>query len=245
MAERGSPPVVVADPPSSQRGSGLVANEARDLGRGPEVWQQGTATDGTPDVFTTDVEADLPLFLAQDFDAAFPCLVQRYTDLVYSVALRLVRDPAEAEEVAQDTFLRAHRALESYGPERRLEMRIRPWLARIALNLARNRLRRGPRGEVPLDELMEFRGPARDEPARVLERRESARHWAGLLATLPAAQRQAVELRHVEGLSYAEVAEVLDRPIGTVKAHVHRGVRLLRDRYEQDAGSLSLEGTHP
>jgi DNA-directed RNA polymerase specialized sigma24 family protein len=54
-----------------------------------------------------------------------------------------------------------------------------------------------------------------------------------------------VELRHVEGLSYAEVAEALDRPIGTVKAHVHRGVRLLRERYELDARSQRLEGIHP
>lgn len=191
-------------------------------------------------MFTTDVEAELTILLAQDFDAAFPCLVKRYADLVYGVAMRLVRDPDEAEEVAQDTFMRAHRALEGYSAERRLEMRLRPWLARIALNLARNRLRRGPHGEVPLDDIAEFHAPRRAEPAEVAERRESARHWVGLLATLPAAQRLAVELRHVDGLSYAEVAETLDRPIGTVKAHVHRGVRLLRERYEE---SLLLEGT--
>jgi RNA polymerase sigma-70 factor (ECF subfamily) len=191
-------------------------------------------------VFTTDVEAELTMMLAQDFDAAFPCLVQRYADLVYGVAMRLVRDPADAEEVAQDTFMRAHRALESYSAERRLEMRLRPWLARIAVNLARNRLRRGSRGEVPLDDVVEFRAPRRHEPALVLERRESAREWAALLGTLPAAQRLAVELRHVDGLSYTELAETLDRPVGTVKAHVHRGVRSLRERYEE---SLRLEGT--
>jgi RNA polymerase sigma-70 factor (ECF subfamily) len=209
-------------------------------------------------VFTTDVDDDLPMLLAADLDAAFPCLVDRYTDLVYAVALRVVRDAADAEEVAQDCFLRAHRALESYPAERRLEMRVRPWLARIALNLARNRLRRGPRGDLALDELPELRAtaPTADGPAAVVERRESGREWAALLATLPEAQRTAVALRHVDGLSYAEVALVLDRPVGTVKAHVHRGIRTLRDRYAarepyeardraQDAPGrrLVLEGT--
>ena len=92
-------------------------------------------------MFTTDVEADLPMLLAADFDAAFPCLVRTYTDLVYSVAVRVVRDPTEAEEVAQDTFVRAYRALEGYDSERRTQMRFKPWLAQIALNLARNRRR--------------------------------------------------------------------------------------------------------
>jgi len=188
-------------------------------------------------VFTTDVEADLPLLLAADLDAAFPCVVERYTDVVYSVALRLVRSPAEAEEVAQDTFIRAHRALEDYPPERRRGMRLRPWLARIALNLARNRLRRGHHGEVALDDFVEATSaaPRSHEPAEIAERREAGRYWQGLLATLPESQRVAVALRHVDGLSYAEVAETLDRPIGTVKSHVHRGVRQLRDRHERQA----------
>jgi len=191
-------------------------------------------------VFTVDVEADLTPLLGHDLDAAFPCVVQRYTDLVYAVALRVVGDPTDAEEVAQDTFMRAHRALESYPMERRMEMRLRPWLARIALNLARNRLRRRRPAQVPLDDAAGLRDETSSGPAGTAERRESAREWAALLATLPAAHRVAVELRHVDGLSYAELAEALDKPIGTVKAHVHRGVRLLRERYEASGAS---EGT--
>jgi RNA polymerase sigma-70 factor (ECF subfamily) len=194
------------------------------------------------------VEAELPMLLAVDFDAAFPCLVQRYSGLVFGVALRLVRDPAEAEEVAQDTFMRAFRALEGYSPERRREMRLRPWLARIALNLARNRIRRDRHGEVALDDMIEATAaaPRRDEPSEITERRETAHSWRSLLATLPEPQRMAVELRHVHGLSYAEVAEALDRPIGTVKAHVHRGVRQLRERYERHQRQVpELEGIRP
>ena len=71
-------------------------------------------------------------------------------------------------------------------------------------------------------------------PARSTEERESIRMWRRLLAALPGPQRAAVGLRHVDGLSYPEVATALDRPIGTVKSDVHRGVRTLRRAYEAE-----------
>jgi RNA polymerase sigma-70 factor (ECF subfamily) len=75
--------------------------------------------------------------------------------------------------------------------------------------------------------------PAAAEPAAVAERGQERELLAGLLAGLPRAYREAVVLRHVEGLPYAEVAEVLGRPVGTVKTHVHRGVRQLRVELER------------
>ena len=75
--------------------------------------------------------------------------------------------------------------------------------------------------------------PAVAEPAAVAERGQERELLAGLLAGLPRAYREAVVLRHVEGLPYAEVAEVLGRPVGTVKTHVHRGVRQLRVELER------------
>jgi RNA polymerase sigma-70 factor (ECF subfamily) len=75
--------------------------------------------------------------------------------------------------------------------------------------------------------------PAAAEPAAVAERHEDTERWAELLAALPRGWREAVVLRHVEGLPYAEVAEVLGRPVGTVKTHVHRGVRQLREQLRQ------------
>jgi RNA polymerase sigma-70 factor, ECF subfamily len=70
------------------------------------------------------------------------------------------------------------------------------------------------------------------EPAEVAERGQERERWAELLAALPRGYREAVVLRHVEGLPYAEVAEILGRPVGTVKTHVHRGVRQLRQELE-------------
>jgi RNA polymerase sigma factor (sigma-70 family) len=179
---------------------------------------------------------ELPARLARDLDGSFEALVVAHQRLVFGLALRVVGDRGDAEEVAQDTFARAYHALAGYEAERVAAMRLRPWLARIALNLARNRVRRRPPPARPLEDgdgrPLAVAAPAAAEPAAVAERRQELDFWAGLLAGLPRGQREAVVLRHVEGLPYAEVAEVLGRPVGTVKTHVHRGVRQLRERLE-------------
>ena len=183
-----------------------------------------------------DTDPELPARLARDLDGSFETLVVAHQRLVFGLALRVVGDRADAEEVAQDTFVRAYRALAGYEAERVAAMRLRPWLAQIALNLARNRVRRRPPPHRPLEDgdgqPLAVAGPAAAEPAELAERRVERDVWVGLLAGLPRGQREAVVLRHVEGLPYAEVAEVLGRPVGTVKTHVHRGVRQLRERLE-------------
>ena len=184
-----------------------------------------------------DIQPELPDRLARDLDGSFDDLVRVHQRLVFGLALRVVGDRADAEEVAQDTFERAYHALAGYEAERVAAMRLRPWLARIALNLARNRLRRRPPPARPLEDgdgqPLAVPAPAAAEPAAVAERVQERELLAGLLAGLPRAYREAVVLRHVEGLPYAEVAEVLGRPVGTVKTHVHRGVRQLRVELER------------
>ena len=110
-----------------------------------------------------------------------------------------------------------------YPPARIRELRLRGWLTTILLNAGRNRarVRRVPTTELAFEPGAE---PA-DDP---LTRRDDRETWARLLAGLSPAQRTAVVLRHVDGLSYAEIAEATGRPEGTVKAHVHRGLAALR-----------------
>jgi len=79
--------------------------------------------------------------LATDVDEAFPELVGAHQDLVFGVALRVVGNGATAQDVAQEAFVRAYRALKRYPPGRIRDLHVRPWLARIALNAARNNLR--------------------------------------------------------------------------------------------------------
>jgi RNA polymerase sigma-70 factor (ECF subfamily) len=177
--------------------------------------------------------------LAADVDASFEELVRSEQQFVFGVARRLTLDPHDAEEVAQEAFVRAYRALQGYEPVRIRTLHVRPWLAQIALNVQRNRVRRRPGAEiVPLDPSGE-RGPstaAGEGPDAEAERsawRRACRAW---LDSLPASYRLPVALRYVDGLSYAEVAEVLERPVGTVKAQVHRGLVMLRTIVDREGG---------
>ena len=175
-----------------------------------------------------------PERLALDLDGSFETLVEHHKDLVFGVARRMTPQPADAEEVTQEAFLRAYRALQGYAPERRRELRLRGWLARITINLARNRARDADPLAVGLDGQADPPADGERDPSRIVERRESTAMWSRLLEGLPTRYRAAVGLRHVDGLSYPELAEALGRPLGTVKSDVHRGVRLLRAAYENE-----------
>jgi RNA polymerase sigma-70 factor (ECF subfamily) len=181
-----------------------------------------------------DADTALAHRLATDVEAAFPALVAAHQDRLYTIALRLLGDRRDAEEVAQDALVRAYRAVREYPPERVVALRLRPWLASIAVNLARNRRRRIDDRQPPgsLDPMLGagFDPPAdgRGAPAATADRRETQRELASALLRLTPAVRAAIVLRHVDGLSVAEVAEALGRPEGTVKAQVHRGLRELR-----------------
>ncbi|HEV7678466.1 MAG TPA: sigma-70 family RNA polymerase sigma factor [Candidatus Dormibacteraeota bacterium] len=175
----------------------------------------------------------LNALLACDLDAGFERMVRTHQDRIYGLALSLTGNTRDAEEVAQDAFVRAHRALAGYAPERIRELKLRAWLHRIALNVVRNRVRVRRVVTQPLDGAAELADTAATTPEGAALRRESAEEMRLLVLSLPAAYRDAVVLRHVQQLSYVEAAEVLGRPVGTVKANVHRGVGMLR---------LALEG---
>ena len=186
-----------------------------------------------------DNDSPLAAALADDLDGSFETLVRAHQDRLYSIALRVLGDPGDAEEAAQDAFVRAYRAMAGYDPARIRELRLRPWLATIVLNLCRSRLTRRPAAarhalslDAPLPGDLEPRADDRTGPVAIADARSAAHDWAGLLLTLPPAYRSAVVLRHVDGLSYPELAIALDRPEGTVKAQVHRGLAMLRTAFE-------------
>lgn len=178
---------------------------------------------------------DVTVRLAADLDGAFEQLALAYQRRLYAFALRMTGRREDAEEIVQDTFVRAYRALASYPRERILALRLRPWLFQIAANVARNRVRKTTLDTVPMtsgrDDQPAY-DPAEDEaigPEAMAERSERRREIATALLALPERHRAAVVLRHVEGLGYEEIAMALGHPVGTVKAHVHRGVLELRD----------------
>jgi RNA polymerase sigma-70 factor (ECF subfamily) len=188
---------------------------------------------------TMDTDSPLINALARDLDGSFEALVLAHQDRIFSIALRMLGDPHDAEEAAQDAFVRAYRALGTYDPARIRELRLRPWLATIVLNLCRSRLTRRPAAtkaalslDLALPGELEPRADEAHGPAATSAANDTRQAWAELLMTLPPAYRSAVVLRHVDGLSYPEVARALDRPEGTVKAQVHRGLALLRTAFE-------------
>ena len=192
-----------------------------------------------------DTDAHLAVRLSLDLDRAFPALVADHSNRLYTIALRLLGDPRDAEEVAQDALVRAYRAMAGYSPERIRELRLRPWLASISVNLAHNRRRRHDDRRPPaqLEPLLDAGFDPSDASAAsgpaATARRESILELAELLLELPAPMREAITLRHVDGLSVAETAEALGRPEGTVKAQVARGLERLR------AGLEARRDPHP
>jgi RNA polymerase sigma-70 factor (ECF subfamily) len=199
-----------------------------------------------------DTDAALANGLARDLEAAFPILVANHQDRLYTIALRLLGDRRDAEEVAQDALVRAFRAMRGYPRERVAALRLRPWLASITVNLARNRRRRLDDRQPPssLEPMVAggFDLPAdgQGSPQTTADRRETKRELAAALLVLTPAVRAAIVLRHVDGLSVAEAAEALGKPEGTIKAQVHRGLRELRAALEfEHQASPTTRGTTP
>ncbi|HEY2887532.1 MAG TPA: sigma factor, partial [Candidatus Limnocylindrales bacterium] len=146
-----------------------------------------------------DTDSALIDALAADLDGSFESLVLAHQDRIYSIALRVLGDPRDAEEAAQDAFVRAYRALGGYDATRIRGLRLRPWLSTIVLNLCRSRLTRRPpaaRTTLSLDLALpgglEPRTGDSHGPASAAAARATAEEWASLLLTLPPAYRSAV-----------------------------------------------------
>lgn len=168
--------------------------------------------------------------MAADLDGGFPKLVDATRHRVYSLALSLTRSPHDAEDVAQDAYVRAYRALRTYPRARIKALQVRPWLAKIALNVWRNRIRGVRRETDQLDK--KIPSDARESPDEAAQRSESAALLRALLTRLPERYRLAVVMRHAYDIPYAEAAQALGIPVGTLKANVHRGTRMLREAYQ-------------
>jgi RNA polymerase sigma-70 factor, ECF subfamily len=164
----------------------------------------------------------------------FESIVDEYQRRLYGFALRMTGNREDAEEIVQDAFVRAYRALSKMDPAQRAELRLQPWLYTITLNVTRNRLRSKRPTNVALDALADpdallnetQEGP--DQPEAIVERGTDMALVEQALLQLPMHLRAAATLRFIEGRSHPEIAEILDQPIGTVKSHVHRAVRILR-----------------
>jgi RNA polymerase sigma-70 factor (ECF subfamily) len=162
-------------------------------------------------------------------DAEFARAALSHIDSLYGTALRLTRRAADAEDLVQDTYLKAFRSSHQFEPGSNLKA----WLFTILHNTFRNIRRHDGRSPVDVDsdavERAANDGPADQSPEQILTRRTLDVDLQAALDALPDAFRQAVWLRDVEELSYAEMAKVLDVPIGTVMSRISRGRRALSE----------------
>jgi RNA polymerase sigma-70 factor, ECF subfamily len=152
---------------------------------------------------------------------AFEQLVERHRDVVFRVIARLLDDDAEAEDLTQDTFLRAFHRLERY----RGDAPFRSWLLRIAHNTAVTYVTQSGRVAAhPMDVAGEEAAGAVEagSPAEQLERRERRQRLDKKLKGLGRAHRTVLVLRDIEGLSYEEIARITESPVGSVKGRLHR-----------------------
>ena len=167
---------------------------------------------------------------------AFREIVHRYQAPVYRLMVRMMRDPSRAEELAQDTFVKAFRSLHTYDEQRKFHA----WLLAIARNVAIDELRRGRLQTLPLEapgadglpvrELLEADGPT---PALVVERIELAKALESAIACLRPEYREVVTLRHEQELDYSEIAEITGQPVGTIKSSLHRARKELAEHMER------------
>jgi RNA polymerase sigma-70 factor (ECF subfamily) len=157
---------------------------------------------------------------------AFDLLVRKYQHKVAKLVSRYVRDRREVEDVTQEAFIKAYRAIGGF----RGESAFYTWLYRIAVNTAKNYLesqgRRPPGSDMEIEsaELIEGGEGLRDQatPERQMLTNEIATTVHRVLEHLPPDLRTAITLREIEGMSYEEIAEVMDCPIGTVRSRIFR-----------------------
>lgn len=218
------------------------------LGRAPERisrWNTGTegalvGTQALTIIATVTQRGEEPAtdealaVKARDGDQdAFAELVRRYQQGVVNLAYRLVGNREEALDLSQEIFLRVYENLDRFDPRRPF----RPWLYRIATNYCYDFLRRQGRRRDSVEEVSLAEGEAvangHVDPEDALLQGEVQRVVEEVIASLPARYRPVVILRYVEGMSYQEIAEALQLPLGTVKTYLHRSRELLRIALEE------------
>ncbi len=159
-------------------------------------------------------------------NSAFDLLVRKYQHRIGALVYRFVPDHAESQDVTQEAFMRAYRAMGNF----RADSQFYTWLYRIAVNTAKNHLvamkRRPPTADIAAEDAEHHAGAGRlhdhDTPEHQLLRQEIERSVSDTVAGLPEDLRQAITLREVDGRSYEEIAQMMQCPIGTVRSRIFR-----------------------
>ncbi|HEX4964979.1 MAG TPA: sigma-70 family RNA polymerase sigma factor [Thermoanaerobaculia bacterium] len=178
-------------------------------------------------------DAELVASTLRGSQDAFRQLVLRFERPVYTLLQRMVQDPAAAEDLAQDVFVKAYRRLDSFDPQ----WKFSSWLFKIAHNTAIDHLRHGAPETVPLETDEEGRGGlatvladgGTEDPQAAAQRRDLARSLERAISRLRPEYRLAVVMFYAQGASYQEICEATGLPLGTVKTNLHRARKELAE----------------
>jgi RNA polymerase sigma-70 factor (ECF subfamily) len=178
-------------------------------------------------------DRDLALRARRGDAEAFGELVRRYQVSVFNVCYRLLGERREAEDMAQEAFIRAYERLDTFN----VDLPFGPWMRRVAANVCLNRLERARRApvSVPLDDERDPEAGGGD-PAAAREHTERAEAVRAAILSLPPHHRAVIELRHFQELSYDEIAATLRIPLSDVKSHLFRARKALAGMLRPDTG---------
>ncbi|MCU0625804.1 MAG: sigma-70 family RNA polymerase sigma factor [Gemmatimonadaceae bacterium] len=186
-------------------------------------------------------DADLVARALDGREEAYRELIRRYERPVFSLIYRMVRDREQAEDLAQETFIKVLNNIEKYSPE----FKFSSWILKIANNLAIDALRRRRLDTISIDGAANAATAAEVEATSIelagggesaldeLANRELGSAIEQAIAALRPMYRSCILMRHVDGRSYEEIAQLLDLPLGTVKTYIHRARHELREKLER------------
>lgn len=167
-------------------------------------------------------------------------LISRYKNLVYSIVLRMITDKEEANDLAQEVFIKAYKSLDKYSSE----FKFSTWIIRITTNHVIDYRRKKKQDFVPIDDIgAEMVSP--DSPEDLYLRKEQKEDLAFLLNRLPDMYKVPIVLYHQQGLSYQEISDCLGEPLSKVKNRIFRGRRILKeDMFKmKEGGRFELQGS--
>ena len=189
---------------------------------------------------TTVSDHELVTRAQQGSEKAYRELLVRYERPVFSIIYRMIRDREQAEDLAQETFVRVFNHIDRYDPRYKFSS----WIFKIATNLTIDHIRRKELNTVSIDgsrnattaeqiEATSITIASPDEnPEELLEAKELGEEIEEAIGKLRPEYRAAILLRHVDGREYQEIAEILSLPLGTVKTYIHRGRNELREQLQ-------------
>jgi len=179
-------------------------------------------------------------------EQAFAELLRRYKAPVFNLCLRMLKNRDDAEDIAQDVFIKVFAMLDRYDER----YAFRSWLFKIAANQCIDFIRKNRVKLLSLDEPLRYRGEEIERqfpdqgpgPVDKVERKQIGELLMGITEELPPHYRSMIVLRHQEQMSYEEISQVMDLPLGTVKARIHRARAMMKDKLQRRRLDLGPEG---